>query len=90
MQFLAFAKKNAVMLAALTAALISCIFVPPDSAYASYFDLKTLSCLFCVLAVVCALKDINFFYIMARHVVKRFKTTKEHRGRFSVLTKDRN
>ena len=76
MHILAFAKKNVVMLVAAAAALISCIFVPVDSAYASYFDLKTLSCLFCVLAVVCALKDVNFFYILARHVVKRFKTTR--------------
>lgn len=64
------------MLAAFFAAVVTCFFVPVDSQYASYFDLKTLSCLFCVLAVVCALKDINFFYIIARHIVKRFKTTR--------------
>lgn len=36
----------------------------------------TLTCLFCVLAVVCALKNINFFYILARKVVQLFKTTR--------------
>ena len=76
MKIIAFAKKNVVMVTAFFAALITCFFVPVDSQYASYFDLKTLSCLFCVLAVVCALKDINFFYIIARHIVKRFKTTR--------------
>lgn len=76
MKILAFAKKNVVMVTAFFAALITCFFVPVDSQYASYFDLKTLSCLFCVLAVVCALKDINLFYIIARHIVKRFKTTR--------------
>lgn len=45
-----------------------------------YFDLKTLTCLFCVLAVVCALKNINFFYMLARKVVKYFKN-----ARMSIL-----
>ncbi|MBE6613306.1 MAG: citrate transporter [Ruminococcaceae bacterium] len=46
--------------------------VPPDGEYIGYFDFKTLTCLFSVLAVVCALKNINFFYILAREVVRRF------------------
>ena len=56
-----FAKKNVVMLVAMAAAVITCFIVPPDAAYLDYFDLKTLTCLFCVLAVVCALKNIQFF-----------------------------
>ena len=31
------------------------IHTPSDKAYLSYFDFKTLTCLFCTLAVVCAL-----------------------------------
>lgn len=61
----AFAKKNVVMLVAFTAAVITCFFVPVDREYLGYFDVKTLTCLFCVLAVVCALKNINFFYLHA-------------------------
>ena len=64
------------MLIALFAALITCFFVPPDEVYGTYFDFKTLACLFSVLAVVCALKNINFFYILARKIVKCFKTAK--------------
>ena len=60
-----FAKKNVVMVVALIAALITCFVVPPDKAYLDYFDVKTLTCLFCVLAVVCALKNIHFFYMLA-------------------------
>ncbi len=71
-----FLKKNIVMVIAFVAALITCIFVPVDREYLGYFDLKTLSCLFCVLAVVCALKNINFFYMLARKVVQLFKTTR--------------
>ena len=76
----AFVKKNVVMVIALCAAIITCFFVPPDKAYLDYFDYKTLTCLFCVLAVVCALKNINFFYMLARKVVQLFKT-----ARMSVL-----
>lgn len=34
-----------------------------------YFDLKTLSCLFSALAVVCALRNIKFFTILAQKLV---------------------
>lgn len=67
-----FIKKNAVFVIALIAALITMFIVPPDGEYLGYFDFKTLTCLFCVLAVVCGLKNINFFYILAREVVRRF------------------
>ena len=76
----AFAKKNAVMLIAMLAAIVTSIIVPPDREYLGYFDLKTLTCLFCVLAVVCALKNIRFFYILARKVVILFKN-----ARMSIL-----
>jgi len=64
------------MLIALTAAAVSAFFVKPDSTYVSYFDFKTLTCLFCVLAVVCALKDIGFFEILACRIVKKCKNTR--------------
>lgn len=75
-----FIKKNAVILIAFLAALITCFFIPPDREYLGYFDYKTLSCLFLVLAVVDALKNINFFYILAQRIVKLFKT-----ARMSIL-----
>ena len=54
----AFIKKNMVMVIALLAAAITSIIIPPDRAYLGYFDLKTLTCLFCVLAVVLSLIHI--------------------------------
>lgn len=69
-----FTKKNTVMVIALIAAIITMFFVPIDAQYIGYFDVKTLVCLFCVLAVVCALRDINFFYMLACTLVKHFKT----------------
>ncbi|MBO5312956.1 MAG: citrate transporter [Clostridia bacterium] len=76
-----FVKKNTVMLIALALAVVTSIIVPPDSKYIGYFDIKTLSCLFCVLAVVCALKNVRFFYILARKIVQLFKN-----ARMSVLS----
>ena len=70
---LAFVRKNTVMVIAVIAAVITSIFVPVDKEYIGYFDFKTLTCLFCVLTVVCALKNINFFYMLARKIVYLFK-----------------
>lgn len=72
----AFVKKNAVLCIAFGAAVVTALIVPPDAAYGSYFDFKTLTCLFCVLAVVCALKNIRFFYMLAQKLVQRFQTTR--------------
>ena len=75
-----FVKANTVMFVALTAAVVTTVFVPVDQAYLGYFDVKTLACLFCVLAVVCALKNIRFFYILAQRIVQCFRN-----ARLSVL-----
>ena len=69
-------KKNTVMCVALVAALVTAFIVPPDREYLGYFDFKTLTCLFCVLAVVCALRNIRFFYSMAHKIVQIFKTAR--------------
>lgn len=75
-----FVKKNTVMFVALCAAAVTSVIVPPDRQYIGYFDFKTLTCLFCVLAVVCALKNVNFFYVLAEKIVECFKN-----ARMSVL-----
>ncbi|MBO5078515.1 MAG: citrate transporter [Oscillospiraceae bacterium] len=69
-------KKNVVMFVALLAAVVTMFLVPPDREYLGYFDVKTLTCLFCVLAVVCALKNIQFFYILAKKIVQLFKNAR--------------
>ena len=68
------------MIVAFAAAAITSVIVPVDAAYLGYFDFKTLACLFCVLAVVCALKNIQFFYILAKKIVQCFRN-----ARLSVL-----
>lgn len=66
---LRFVKRNAVFCIAAVVAVITCFLVPPDNMYLEYFDWKTLSCLFLTLAVVCALRNIKFFVILARKLV---------------------
>ncbi len=68
-KILRFMKSNVVFLVAMTAAVVTCFFVPPDKEYLGYFDFKTLVCLFITLAVVCALRNIKFFTILARKLV---------------------
>ncbi len=64
-----FIKKNIVVCIAALAAIVTMFLVPPDKQYLNYFDWKTLSCLFLTLAVVCALRNIKFFTILARRIV---------------------
>ena len=73
---LEFLKKNVVLAVAFCAAAATAVIVPPDAEYLGYFDVKTLTCLFCVLAVVCALRNIRFFYTMAQRIVRVFRTAR--------------
>ena len=70
MAILRFMKKNIVFCVAAIAAVITCFFVPPDADYLGYFNYRTLACLFLTLAVVCALRNVKFFTIVARRLVR--------------------
>lgn len=75
-KILQFVKDNLVLMIAITAAIITSFIVPPDKEYLGYFDFKTLTCLFCVLAVVCALRNIRFFYTLAKAIVRKFRNAR--------------
>ena len=47
-----FIRREPVLLIATLAAVVSCIFVPPDAAYLGYFDLRTLALLYALMTVV--------------------------------------
>lgn len=68
------AARHAVLLVAAAAALATMAVVPPDAAYAGYLDLRTIGCLFGILAVVAALHRLGVFERAARLVVDRFAT----------------
>ena len=61
MKLLQWCKANAMPVIAVLAAAVTAVFVPPDADYLGYYDVKTLSCLLCVLAVVGALRGIGLF-----------------------------
>ena len=69
-------RANAMLVISLLAAAATAFFVPPDSAYLGYYDLKTLSCLFSVLAVVGALRDLDVFSALSQRMVHTFSTVR--------------
>lgn len=69
-----FIKKQAVLCIALLAMLVTCIFVPVDHTYLSYFDLRTLATLFCTLAVVAAFSHIHLFEVISKTIVIKLHT----------------
>ncbi len=73
---LALIRKNIVACIAIAAAVITSFIIKPDKQYINYFDFKTLTCLFCTLAVVCAFKNIHIFEIISRKIVSMFKTVR--------------
>ena len=75
-KILTFLKDNAVLMIAILAATVTSFIVPPDEKYLDYFDFKTLACLFSVLAVVSALRNIRFFYTLAKAIVRKFRNAR--------------
>ena len=69
-----FIKKEIVLTVATVLAIITCFFVPIDKGYLKYFDYQTLTCLFCMLAVVAGLKNTNVFELISRKIIGLFHT----------------
>ncbi len=61
--------QQAVLCTAIFAAVITSIMVPVDAEYASYFDIRTLLCLFITLAVVGAYDRIHVFEYIGKKLV---------------------
>ena len=66
-----FIKREPVLLIAALAALVSCFFVPPDAAYASYMDWRTLALLYCLMTVVAGLRKAGLFSYLAHRLCER-------------------
>ncbi len=64
-----YCKAQIVLTIAVIAMLITCCFVPVDSQYIGYFNLRTLATLFCTLAVVSAFSHIHLFEIISKNLV---------------------
>ena len=61
----AFVSKEAVLVVAVLAAAVSCALVPFDEGYASYVDWRTLTLLFCLMAVVTGLRFMGVMRLLA-------------------------
>ncbi len=70
-----FIKKEPVLVCAWVAALISSFIVPPNLGYIEYIDFRTLSLLFCLMAVTCALKELNIFKMAGVKLLSKVKTS---------------
>ena len=81
-----FLKTNAVLCIATVLAIVSCFFIPPDAKYLDYFDFRTLTCLLGMSAVISALKNIQFFRILARKIIGIFNTTRSAITALIVIT----
>ncbi len=68
----AWMKSNAVLCVACCTALATCFIVPPDGAYLDYVDVKTIACLFSILAVVGAMRNLGVFQYAAKRIIHRF------------------
>lgn len=71
-----FVRREPVLLISLLAALVSCVFVPPDAGYLSYVDFRTLALLYCLMAVVAGLRRAGLFAALAHTVCARARTTR--------------
>lgn len=70
-----FARGHAVLSLSALAAFVTACFVPPDVGYIDYVDVRTIACLFSILAVATALKRSGAFESLARVLVRRFSSS---------------
>ncbi|MEG1613049.1 MAG: SLC13 family permease [Clostridia bacterium] len=75
-KIISFFKSNIVLIIALLCAIISSCIVGVDKSYFHYIDYRTITCLFCMLACICALRNIYFFRFTARKIVEKFSNTR--------------
>ena len=72
----AFVVREVVLVVAILAALVSCVFVTPDVQYASYIDWRTLGLLFCLMVVVTGLRFLGVMRLFGEWVVSKARSKK--------------
>ena len=74
---IAFVRREALLCICCVFALVTMIFVPPDSAYFEYIDVKILCLLFCLMAVVLGFEQCGLFAVLSQRLLsgqKPFRT----------------
>ncbi len=74
--FARFLKLNIMPVIAWTLAAVSICFVPFDKEYLGYFDIRTLVCLFSIMLLIGAYKNIRIFTIAAEKLIAKLKNTR--------------
>ncbi len=70
-----FLKNEMVLSIALVLAVLSMFIVFPDAEYAGYIDFRTLSILFCLMAVMVGLQEMGLFRFTAEKLLVKVKNT---------------
>lgn len=80
-RIITFLKKETVLCVSLLLAIVSMLFVKPDSEYLGYIDIRTLAILFCLMSVMAGLQKIGLFKWVAGKLIIHMIS-----GRSLVLT----
>lgn len=72
-EILNWCKRETVLMIAMLLAVISSFFVHPDQKYLEYIDFRTLSILFCLMAVMAGLQKIGLFGFVAEKLLEKIK-----------------
>lgn len=72
----AFIKRETVLSIAAILAIVSSFFVTPDAQYLSYIDFRTLSLLFCLMAVMAGFRKTGVFSMLAEKMLRRVRGVK--------------
>ena len=67
-------KNEIVLTVATLLAILSAFWIPPDKAYVDYVDFRTLSLLFCLMAVMGGFQRLGFFKTIAQGLLKKVGT----------------
>ena len=76
-RILSLLKKDAVLTAAWTLAVLSMAAVPPSIHYIGYLDLHTLGLLFCLMVTMAGLQAIGFFHRLGESLLMRIKSLRQ-------------
>ncbi len=80
-----FIKREPVLTAALILAVVSCFFNPPGPELLSFIDFRTLTLLFCLMAVMKGFQKTGLFSVGARALLGRTKSLRQTSGALILL-----
>lgn len=80
-----FVRDEIVLLISLLLAVLSACFVGIDMEYVEYIDFRTLGLLFCLMAIVGAVNRQGIFFILAKSLLKKVRSTRSLCIYFSLL-----